>query len=314
MYRPIESTPIQVTTSKTPPLWGGWEGLANINQGLLYAPFGEIITDHNPTNWRQDKIPEYAFNAKELDEENGMYYYSARYYAPPTFISRDPMFEKYPSISPYTYCANNPMKYVDPTGKEWETENDNNLANKLIKNAKFFIKMYNSAIKRETKKMLKAQESGNDELATKYQNNINDYNEKNKYLREGIIGLQKMGKDKRVFHFNISNNTSSSVNQRKPGDESIIDLNVYSGNLEGTAWHEMGHVADWLFNRYYKQFDSKGRLGTEQSDFYESEIRNNKSQYSYESSIYGGLSSYFNGVKSVSDIDEKFVKSILGKP
>jgi len=53
-----------------------------------------------------------------LDEENGMYYYSARYYAPPTFISRDPLFEKYPSISPYTYCANNPMKFVDPTGRE----------------------------------------------------------------------------------------------------------------------------------------------------------------------------------------------------
>jgi len=27
------------------------------------------------------------------------------------------MFEKYPSISPYTYCANNPVKYVDPTGE-----------------------------------------------------------------------------------------------------------------------------------------------------------------------------------------------------
>jgi hypothetical protein len=26
------------------------------------------------------------------------------------------MFEKYPSISPYTYCANNPVIYVDPTG------------------------------------------------------------------------------------------------------------------------------------------------------------------------------------------------------
>ncbi|MDD4439680.1 MAG: RHS repeat-associated core domain-containing protein, partial [Tissierellia bacterium] len=58
--------------------------------------------------------------AKELDEENNMYYYSARYYAPPTFISRDPMFEKYPSISPYTYCANNPMKFVDPTGQTLE--------------------------------------------------------------------------------------------------------------------------------------------------------------------------------------------------
>ena len=52
-----------------------------------------------------------------LDEENGMYYYSARYYAPPTFISRDPMFEKYPSISPYTYCGNNPVMFVDPDGR-----------------------------------------------------------------------------------------------------------------------------------------------------------------------------------------------------
>ena len=57
-----------------------------------------------------------GWNAKELDEENGMYYYSARYYAPPTFISRDPMFEKYPSISPYTYCANNPVIMIDEKG------------------------------------------------------------------------------------------------------------------------------------------------------------------------------------------------------
>jgi RHS repeat-associated protein len=60
------------------------------------------------------------FNGKELDEENGMYYYSARYYNPPTFISRDPLFEKYPSVSPYAYCANNPLKYIDPTGMEVE--------------------------------------------------------------------------------------------------------------------------------------------------------------------------------------------------
>jgi RHS repeat-associated protein len=92
---------------------------ANITQGFLYTPFGEIISDYSPT-FHDSPMPNYAFNAKELDEENNMYYYSARYYAPPTFISRDPMFEKYPSISPYTYCANNPMKFVDPTGEEVE--------------------------------------------------------------------------------------------------------------------------------------------------------------------------------------------------
>ena len=92
---------------------------ANITQGFLYTPFGEIISDYSPT-FHDSPMPNYAFNAKELDEENGMYYYSARYYAPPTFISRDPMFEKYPSISPYTYCYNNPVLFVDPTGKDGE--------------------------------------------------------------------------------------------------------------------------------------------------------------------------------------------------
>jgi len=98
---------------------------ANVTQGFLYTPFGELMYEHDPA-WQNNRVPKYAFNAKELDEENGMYYYSARYYAPPTFISRDPMFEKYPSISPYTYCGNNPLKYVDPTGMTAEDPDDPN--------------------------------------------------------------------------------------------------------------------------------------------------------------------------------------------
>jgi RHS repeat-associated protein len=88
---------------------------ANVTQQVLYAPFGEVLSDYN-AYWDNENIPDYLFNAKELDEENGMYYYSARYYAPPVFTSRDPLFEKYPWISPYAYCANNPLKYMDPTG------------------------------------------------------------------------------------------------------------------------------------------------------------------------------------------------------
>ena len=34
------------------------------------------------------------------------------------WLSVDPMADKYPSISPYAYCAWNPVKLVDPDGKE----------------------------------------------------------------------------------------------------------------------------------------------------------------------------------------------------
>jgi RHS repeat-associated protein len=86
-----------------------------VTQGFLYAPFGEITTEYNAT-FGNDVIPKYSFNAKELDEETGMYYYEARYYKPPVFTSRDAMFEKKPWLCPYHYCSNNPVGRVDPTG------------------------------------------------------------------------------------------------------------------------------------------------------------------------------------------------------
>jgi RHS repeat-associated protein len=92
---------------------------ANITQAVLYAPFGQIITEYRQ-DWMLDTIPRYLFNAKELDAESGMYYYEARYYAPPTFISPDPLFEKYPWMSKYAYCNNNPILWIDPTGMEVE--------------------------------------------------------------------------------------------------------------------------------------------------------------------------------------------------
>ena len=38
------------------------------------------------------------------------------------WLSVDPMSDKYPSMSPYTYCANNPVKLVDPDGRDTKTQ------------------------------------------------------------------------------------------------------------------------------------------------------------------------------------------------
>ncbi|WP_150546756.1 RHS repeat-associated core domain-containing protein [Mesonia oceanica] len=58
----------------------------------------------------------YKFNAKELDEETGNYYYGARYYDPKwsVWLSVDPLVEQ--TMEAYTYVSNNPVRYTDPTG------------------------------------------------------------------------------------------------------------------------------------------------------------------------------------------------------
>ena len=60
----------------------------------------------------------YTFSAKEKDSETGLSCFGSRYYSSDlsVWLSVDPMSDKYPSLSPYVYCANNPVKLVDPNG------------------------------------------------------------------------------------------------------------------------------------------------------------------------------------------------------
>ncbi|MBQ3944431.1 MAG: RHS repeat-associated core domain-containing protein [Alphaproteobacteria bacterium] len=64
-----------------------------------------------------------TFTGKELDSETGYSYFGARYYDAELsglFFSVDPMADKYPNISSYAYCAWNPVKLVDPDGREMD--------------------------------------------------------------------------------------------------------------------------------------------------------------------------------------------------
>ncbi|GEM_PF-751658 len=62
----------------------------------------------------------YKFTAKELDNETSYTYFGARYYDSELsgWLSVDPMSDKYPSLSPYCYSADNPVVLKDPNGEE----------------------------------------------------------------------------------------------------------------------------------------------------------------------------------------------------
>ena len=64
----------------------------------------------------------YTFSAKEKDSETGLSYFGSRYYSSELsiWLSVDPMAAKYASLSPYTYCADNPVRCVDPNGEHFE--------------------------------------------------------------------------------------------------------------------------------------------------------------------------------------------------
>ena len=67
------------------------------------------------------RIYPFVSTGKERDEETGYGYFGARYMdheLMTMWLSVDPMADKYTSISPYAYCAWNPVKLVDPDGRE----------------------------------------------------------------------------------------------------------------------------------------------------------------------------------------------------
>jgi len=66
----------------------------------------------------------FTFSAKERDSETSLSYFGSRYYSSDLsiWLSVDPQSDKYPSLSPYTYCADNPVKLVDPDGEDIDPE------------------------------------------------------------------------------------------------------------------------------------------------------------------------------------------------
>ena len=125
-YRPLIPATLIRADTRDPrrsmnPLTGIWPACATVPGYRYVSPNGER---HHPAAIVHCSLYivhcSYTFSAKEKDVETGLSYFGSRYYSSDlsVWLSVDPMSDKYPSLSPYTYCADNPVKLVDPNGEE----------------------------------------------------------------------------------------------------------------------------------------------------------------------------------------------------
>ena len=81
-----------------------------------YYPYGSMMGE----GYSASSQP-YRYGGKELVtlENLNLSDFGARWLDSPsgTFTTMDPLCEKYTQYSPYLYCAGNPIKYIDPSGK-----------------------------------------------------------------------------------------------------------------------------------------------------------------------------------------------------
>ncbi|MDE6018001.1 MAG: RHS repeat-associated core domain-containing protein [Muribaculaceae bacterium] len=113
-----------------------------VEQTVAYYPFGGVIADLGTPAGGQP----YKFGGKELLTANGLneYDFGARRYYPavPHFTSIDPLCENYYPLSPYLYCGNDPVNFIDKDGREtylWTTKLPGSVGNWITPATHSFI-------------------------------------------------------------------------------------------------------------------------------------------------------------------------------
>lgn len=252
-------------------------------QYIHYAPYGELI--ENQMQFKYDE--RYKFTGKERDWESGYDYFGARYWwLAGTWLSVDPLSDKYPQISPYAYTLWNPIRFVDPDGRYFDDVNEET-AQKI--EAELF-----------TKKIYAAIGDGN----------------KMRELYSTWKDIQDMRKDKsHEYRF-------ESVSSDKGGDTYCAGINdrghqivVMSSNLDkldGLTAHEVRHGGQVARGVMFY-------IGVEPQNYgVMKEVEAYKAQWGWDGFIYvNGLKEYENGLilpvvlnPSYYEINPEFVNSI----
>src|SRR5690554_4209078 len=100
-----------------------------------YSPFGLKHQGYNNIS-PPNNVYQYKYNGEEFQDELGLnfYDYGARNYDPAIggWMNIDPLAESYYSHTPYSYCMNNPVYFIDIDGRKWASKKDEEQADEMM--------------------------------------------------------------------------------------------------------------------------------------------------------------------------------------
>ena len=210
-----------------------------------YYAFGHR---HSRSEQAQSSANRFKYNGKELQTVGGLGYldYGARMYDQSLgrWFTTDPLSEKYYGLSPYVYCGNNPLRYVDPDGKEWKEKKDEEIAKQLQQQIASRDK---SLAKQETSINAKIEKIENNtklsvekktQRIAKQQGKLENIQFQRTLLSNLDNGITQLGNSKTSYTFNtVEAGTTATLSSMSDG---TIIINNYG--MTGNRAHETTHA------------------------------------------------------------------------
>ena len=227
----------------------------------------------------------------------------------PRFSTIDPLAEKYYHLSPYAYCAGDPVNLVDPDGRKWETVNDENIANEINKEAE-------KKLNKIRNKLIKAQKSLNKRpYSEKRQSKLNRLKQQEELLVSFIDGLGQLTASSNTYTFiNLGGNhptNSDEINQNESGmlkngflykhSSGKVDINYVDNS--SNIYHETQHAIQYESGEF--GIDKSRYSNTKREQVWGFEEEAYKVEY-----LLGTLFRLKFGVWKYNNINTEWVKSL----
>ena len=260
---------------------------ANITQYDAYLPYGELLVDEHSSS---EDLP-YKFNGKQFDEETGLYYYGARYMNPGTSLwyGVDPLAEKYANNSSYTYCLDNPIRWIDRKGMKWEDPKE---AEKLKNQINTKIESIKKDISNYQKKLM--QEGLSTRKVEKINEQINEAESRISNLNKSKSDIDLLGQDENNTY--VLTRIDGGRHTVRQGNNEKVYIETSSDAL---SIHEITHIRQSLTSGGLR-FGRGGELlnaGKNLAAIANMEIEAYRMQYSFDTTFPGNT--YGKGLNGI---------------